>query len=153
MSDDWLIVIPGDPYWQPERAAADRAAAALAGMLSEQGRRGLEALWHDTVEVVHCFANLEGVSCPLCGADLYTGSWLGEAITERFEDGFATLDVTVPCCGAGISLNDLVYDWPMGFARFRLEVLYPDRAWLTDGELTEIADALGHPVRQILAHL
>lgn len=48
------------------------------------------------------------------------------------------------------SLHDLVYDWPRGFARFRIEVLYPDRSWLTDEELAALADALAHPVRQIL---
>ncbi|MEU6554604.1 hypothetical protein ABZ915_30665 [Streptomyces sp. NPDC046915] len=153
MSDTWLIVIPDDPYWRPDRAAADRAAAALAGMLSAEARRGLEARWHDTVEVVLCYANLEKISCPGCGAELYSGGWWGEAVTKSFEEGFATLEVAVPCCGAATSLNDLVYDWPMGFASFRIEVLYPERGWLTDGELTEVAEALGHPVRQILAHL
>ncbi|MFE7187748.1 hypothetical protein [Streptomyces erythrochromogenes] len=41
----------------------------------------------------------------------------------------------------------------MGFARFRIEVLYPDRAWLTDKELAELADAIEHPLRQVLIHL
>ncbi|MGW2235466.1 hypothetical protein [Streptomyces sp. NPDC001759] len=33
MSDNYLTVIPTDPYWQPGRDAADRAAAALSRML------------------------------------------------------------------------------------------------------------------------
>ncbi|MET9881184.1 hypothetical protein ABZZ36_42415 [Actinacidiphila glaucinigra] len=41
----------------------------------------------------------------------------------------------------------------MGFARFRIEVLHPDRSWLTDEELAALADALAHPVRQILIHV
>ncbi|MFF2511502.1 Scr1 family TA system antitoxin-like transcriptional regulator [Streptomyces sp. NPDC058086] len=32
MSDDVLSVIPTDPYWRPERAAADRTAALLADL-------------------------------------------------------------------------------------------------------------------------
>ncbi len=63
------------------------------------------------------------------------------------------LVVTVPCCDVETSLNELVYDWPMGFARFRIEILYPNRAWLTDEELTALTDALGHPLRQILIHI
>ncbi|WP_405907208.1 MULTISPECIES: hypothetical protein [unclassified Streptomyces] len=41
----------------------------------------------------------------------------------------------------------------MGFAQFRIEVLYPNRAWLNDQELASLADALGHPLRQILIHI
>ncbi|EKX63330.1 hypothetical protein Sipo8835_25475 [Streptomyces ipomoeae] len=109
MSDNYLTVIPTDPYWQPGRDAADRAAAVLSGMLpDDDARLGLDAQWHDSVEVV----------------------W----------------------CGAETSLNELVYDWPMGFARFRIEVLYPNRGWLTDEELAAVADALGHPLRQVLIH-
>jgi hypothetical protein len=41
----------------------------------------------------------------------------------------------------------------MGFARFRIEVMYPNRSWLTDEELTSLTDAVGHPLRQILVHI
>ncbi|KUJ35856.1 hypothetical protein ADL25_35140 [Streptomyces sp. NRRL F-5122] len=78
---------------------------------------------------------------------------MAEAVSARCDEGFSTLLVAVPCCEVQTSLNDLVYDWPMGFARFRIEVLYPNRAWLTGEELARVADALGHPVRQILIHI
>ncbi|MFF3504966.1 hypothetical protein [Streptomyces sp. NPDC003247] len=123
MGDNRLTVIPTDPYWRPGRDAADRAAAVLCGMLpDDDARRGLDATWHDSVEVVPCGADLEEISCPRCGAEPTPG-WWGQAVTERYDTGFSTLRVTVPCCGAVTSLNDLVYDWPMGFARFRIEVL------------------------------
>ncbi|MGW8353302.1 hypothetical protein [Streptomyces wedmorensis] len=153
MSDNYLTVIPTDPYWQPSKDAADRAAVVLSGMLSDDdARRGLEAKWHDSVEVVHCFANLERTSCPRCGTELAPG-WWGDAVSQCYDEGFSTLMVTVPCCDVETSLNELMYDWPMGFARFRIEVLYPNRAWLTDGELASLAGALGHPLRQILIHI
>ncbi|MCX5559747.1 hypothetical protein [Streptomyces sp. NBC_00038] len=153
MSGNFLTVIPTDPYWQPSRDVADRAAAVLSGMLpDDDAHRGLEAKWHDSVEVVYCGANLEKISCPHCGADL-ASAWWGEAVSERYDEGFSTLMVVVPCCDAEASLNELVYDWPMGFAQFRIEVLYPNRAWLTDEELATLADALGHPLRQILIHI
>ncbi|MGQ4389403.1 hypothetical protein [Streptomyces sp. SAS_270] len=42
MSDNYLTVIPTDPYWQLGREAADRAAAVPAGMLpDDDARRGL----------------------------------------------------------------------------------------------------------------
>ncbi|GAB1335732.1 hypothetical protein ACE1SV_23220 [Streptomyces sp. E-15] len=53
----------------------------------------------------------------------------------------------------------------MGFARFgigslhpnrawltRIGSLHPNRAWLTPEEPTRVAKALGHPLRQILTH-
>ena len=154
MSDNYLTVIPTDPYWRPGREAADRAAAVLAGMLpDDDARRGMDVMWHDTVEMVHCYANLTKISCPCCGAALDTGDWWGKAVSDGYDSGFPTLMVTVPCCAAETSINDLVYDWPMGFAQFRIEVLYPNRGWLTDAELAAVTDALGHPLRQILIHI
>ncbi|MBK3569064.1 MULTISPECIES: hypothetical protein [unclassified Streptomyces] len=151
MSDNYLTVIPADPHWHPDRAAANHATAALSALLPDaDARRGLSARWHDTVEMVHCGANLKTVHCPHCGAD--SDGWWGEAVQERYDEDFATLLVTVPCCGAETSLNDLVYDWPMGFASFRIEVLYPNRGWLTEDELASVTTAFGHPLRQILAH-
>lgn len=151
MSDNYLTVIPTDPHWQPTRAAADRAKAALSALLPDaDARRGLEAFWHDTVEVVHCGANLKTIRCPHCGAD--SGDWWAEAVQERYDEGFSTLQVTVPCCGAETSLNELAYDWPMGFASFRIAALYPNRGWLTEEELASVTAAVGHPLRQILAH-
>ncbi|MGW4698822.1 hypothetical protein [Streptomyces sp. NPDC004285] len=122
MSDNYLTVIPTDPYWQPSEDAADRAAVVLSGMLSDDARRGLEAKWHDSVEVVHCFANLKRISCPRCGTAL-APDWWGDAVSQCYDEGFSTLMVTVPCCDIETSLNELVYDWPMGFARFRIEVV------------------------------
>ena len=72
---------------------------------------------------------------------------------RAFEAGFATLTVTVPCCGGQVSLNDLRYDWPCGFARFELEAWNPNRDRLTADELAQLAAALGCEVRQILAHI
>jgi len=154
MSDNYLTVIPTDPYWQPGREAADRAAVVLAGMLpDDDARRGMDVQWHDAVEMVHCYANLEKISCPLCDATLGTGDWWGNAVSDSYDSGFSRLTVTVPCCGGEMSLNELAYDWPMGFAKFRIEVLYPNRGWLTDEELAAVTDALGHPLRQILIHI
>ncbi|MFD8914324.1 hypothetical protein [Streptomyces sp. NPDC059575] len=152
MSDDYLTVIPTDPHWQPSRDAGERAAAVMSGMIPGEARRGLEGQWHDTVEVVFCGFRFGGILCPHCGAEL-TANWWADAVSARYEEDFRTLVATVPCCGVGTSLNDLVYDWPTGFARFRIEALDPERSWLTDEELAAVAGALGHPLRQILVHV
>ncbi|WP_210583491.1 AMP-binding protein [Streptomyces sp. GESEQ-35] len=106
MSDNYLTVSPTDPYWRPGKDAADRAVALLSGMLpDDDARRGLEAKWHDSVEMVLCGANLEKISCPRCGAECSPG-WWGEAVSERCNEGFSTLMVTVLCCAAARTRED-----------------------------------------------
>ncbi|MFI6493252.1 hypothetical protein [Streptomyces sp. NPDC050564] len=83
MSVNYLTVIPTDPYWQPSQDAADRAEAVLYGMLpDDDARRGMEAKWHDSVEVVFCGATLAKISCPHCSAEFAPG-WWGEVVSER----------------------------------------------------------------------
>ncbi|MHA7859934.1 hypothetical protein ACX1DX_00905 [Tessaracoccus sp. Y36] len=77
-------------------------------------------------------------------------AWL-EEMDRAFKQDFTDLDTVMTCCGQPASLNDLNYDWPAGFARFRLASQNPNRGWLTPDELTTISAALRHPVRQILA--
>ncbi len=74
-------------------------------------------------------------------------------LDERAND-LAQLDVVTPCSGALTSLNDLDYDWAMGFARFEIGVLNGARNdyALQEDELDHVRSRLGHAVRQVLAH-
>ena len=65
---------------------------------------------------------------------------------------FIDLAVTTPCCALLSSLNDLVYDWPAGFARAELSALNPQRGWLDQAKLAQVASVLGHPLKQVMAH-
>ncbi|MFF3373340.1 hypothetical protein ACFYXF_10355 [Streptomyces sp. NPDC002680] len=155
MSDDVLSVIPTDPYWQPGRVAADRAAAIAADLAP--GVPGgvdvdIDVTWHDTLTVVDCGQNLRRIGCPRCGASIGTEWWAG-LLEATAGDGFATLATEVPCCGAAASLDELEYDWPCGFARFEIAVWNPERVWFDDEELATLGNALGHPVRQVRAHI
>ena len=141
MSDDVLSIIPSDPYWQLSREAGDRAAAIVAEL--EPGDFGdgvdidIDVSWHDIVTVVDCGANLERIGCPKCGTSIDTDSW-GDLLEERHETGFDNLVVSLPCCGAETSLNELAYEWPCGFAKFEIAIWNPERAWFTDEELSSI---------------
>jgi hypothetical protein len=155
MSDDVLSVIPTDPHWRPGRAAADRTAMIIAEMAP--GLPGgvdveIDVTWHDKLTVVDCGANLERISCPLCGDSIDT-EWWADLLEAHFEDGFATLAIEAPCCGGATSLDALNYDWPCGFARFEIAIWNPERAWFSDEELGALAKALGHPVKQVRAHI
>lgn len=148
MSDDVLSVIPTDPYWSPGPGAAERAAAAAAVLAGAEA----EAVRHDGVAFIDCGADLERIGCPRCAAPIDFDRW-SDLVGARFEEGFATLDAAVPCCGAEVSLNDLDYHWPCGFACFEIEILNPERPWFTVGEAARIGALLGHPVRQVRAHI
>jgi hypothetical protein len=72
---------------------------------------------------------------------------------HAYRNRFVDLATVTPCCSVAISLNELTYDWPAGFAQFELSVHDPNRGWLSDQEMSQLADALGQPVRQILCHM
>ena len=155
MSDNILSIIPADPYWQPAAEAAEAAMAVfrrLAPQLDGFVTTEYRITWHERVAVVDCGASLERIECPVC-QDAVDVEWWADLLEERAEAGFANLTVMAPCCGAEVSLNELRYDWPCGFARFELEAWNPNRDWLTAAELAEVAAALGCDVHQILAHI
>jgi hypothetical protein len=154
MSDDVLSVIPTDPHWQPERPAADRATAlvtALTGGLGADTDVEIDVDWYDVPSVVDSAQNLGRIGCPHCRGAIDLAWW--RDLVEEYEDGFPDLSVTVPCCGATTSLDTLDFDRPCGFARFEIAAWNPELSWLTEDQLTAVGQALGHPVRQIRAHI
>jgi hypothetical protein len=155
MSDDVLSVIPTDPHWQPDRPAADRAAALVTEMapgLPDGADVEIDVIWHDVVTVVDAGENLEKIVCSLCGGSIDLG-WWADLLEVHCESGFATLSVEVPCCRGETSLEALEYEWPCGFARFEIAIWNPERSWFDAEELALLADALGHPLRQVRAHI
>jgi hypothetical protein len=108
--------------------------------------------WHDRITVIDCGANLERIGCPTCGASIDT-QWWGDLLEDRYETGFADLSATVPCCGSNIQLDTLAYEWPCGFASFEIAIWNPGRDWFSNDEMNALQDALGYPVRQVMAHI
>lgn len=155
MSEDVLSIIPTDPWWQPDPATGERAVALVRALEPgdpDGAHTWSELTWHEAVAPVDCGANLERIGCPHCGATVDI-EWYAHLLEEHGEGGFTTLAVEVPCCGTATSLDALQYEWPCGFARFEIAVWNPERTWFTDDDLTAVAAALGHPVRQIRARV
>ncbi|WP_067821543.1 hypothetical protein [Actinomadura kijaniata] len=153
MSDFVVSVIPTDPRWQPSPEAADACADLLRALLyPEEPDPEVEIDWYDRVAIVHPHENLQHVTCPRCGREI--SDWFDELAEEAEErEGLTALEATVPCCGARIPLTDLRYDWPCGFARFEIAAWNPERQPLSGADLAALGEALGHPVRQIEAHI
>jgi hypothetical protein len=68
------------------------------------------------------------------------------------EGRFRDLRATTPCCGRRTTLNALAYSWPVGFARFTLEVLNPGLDSLPDRIHQRLEDVLACRLRLIWAH-
>jgi hypothetical protein len=117
------------------RAEADE----VASIVSEQ------------VEFIDQGANLERVSCPNCGSELAV-DWWQDAFDRASERQFADLSVATPCCGHSMSLNDLDFDWPAGFARFVIWAMNPADD-LTDAQVSALERTLDTPLRRIWRHL
>jgi hypothetical protein len=149
MSHNILRIIAADPKYVPDprqrQAGQDLLATFVGG--SAEVRDAVE----DQVVFVDCGENLDRISCPLCSVPL-AKKWWFEAMEGAYRSGFRELAVTLPCCGGSCSLNDLIYDWPMGFARYILETEDPGISGLEHRQLRALEEALGCRLRTIWAH-
>ena len=103
MSDNWLLFVPSDPIWQPSDEAAQKAAALLATFV---GDAGIVTERTEHIEIVHPFANWDGVECPSCRTDV--DEWFHDVGLKIWEgSSFTRLDCVLPCCGLPTSLNEL----------------------------------------------
>ncbi|MGW5667187.1 hypothetical protein [Micromonospora sp. NPDC003776] len=109
--------------------------------------------FHDRITAVDAGENIQRITCPRCDQQIPL-DWYGELIEET-EGEFDSLIVTAPCCLAAVSLDSVEFDWPSGFARFEIAVANPARAEyaFTRQEIAAIEAILGHPLRQVVAHI
>lgn len=149
MSDNWLQYIPTDPYFKPTAHSATVAEKLLDSFvpLAETVR----SEFNNSISFYHPGGNWSGVKCPSCGAD--AESWFNNFIDQLFENNFSSLVVKAPCCGATVSLNELNYLWPAGFASFAIEAMNPNVKALTSQQLSQLAQVLGCSLREIAVHL
>ena len=153
MSDNWIRLIPTSATWEPEAAAAEAATAYVASLFAAPGDSADEVVheFYGQVAFIDSGVNTASSTCRACGR--VTGvDWILEVIDARSND-LRDLKVTLPCCGVAANLNELDYDWPMGFALFEIGVLNGTRGRyeLDATELEQTGAILGHPVRQVLA--
>jgi len=148
MSDNILKLIPIDPLFVPDEQAQQAALDLFSSWLPMAD--AVSGTASDEVNFVDQGANWERVACPACGQALDEAIW--QAMMDAgFPTHFADLTVTMPCCGAIGSLNDLQYEWPAGFARYVLEALNP-AADLDENQLHQLEQIIGCRIRKIWAH-
>lgn len=127
----------------------------MTGLLSGPGDavERVENRFYHRVTLIDAGMYTTRIICPCCDGDIAM-DWLGSLVRQNGGVSFDHLDVTVPCCRAVIELDSLRYEEPIGFARFEISAMNPTQARdeLDAGELARVADLLGHPVAQIIAH-
>jgi hypothetical protein len=150
VSDNFLRLIPTDPDYLPTFDA--RASAIEKLRLWLPAADEITATATADVEFVDQGGNFERVLCPSCGTELALQDW-HDAMDRAAGTAFRDLSMVTPCCGAATSLNDLIYEWPAGFARFVLEAMNPNARDLTERQHRELEEVLGTPLRRIWSHI
>jgi hypothetical protein len=149
MSDNYLRLIPTDPEFVPTPASAEIARRRLAQLVPNAD--SVTVIVRDGVAFIDQGSNFERIRCPTCKSDV-DEQWWSERMNRAYGTDFSALLVSVPCCGATVSLNDLIYEGPAGFAKFVLEAMNPNVPDLTEEDLAELVRELGTPLRAIWAH-
>jgi hypothetical protein len=173
MSDNVLRIIPRNPEYLPDEKNFQRVLMRIAEFaydsFSERdcilkrktdiSREGIQVFSNSyenlKIEIspypqfLDNGSNLETISCPYCESAL-DSAWWADQVSVAWQSQFQNLLCMTPCCAQEVSLNDLKYEWLVGFARFVIEV--QEGRFLNEAELDEIESLLGCKLSQIMAH-
>lgn len=137
--------IPIQPAFVPGDPELEKAMEVLAPFVEHAE---VSFTVQGEIEFHHSGPAPKRIQCCACGAAV-SQEWWKQAVQRCFEASrCVNLEVTMPCCGAKVSLNDLDYSKPAGFARVLLEVHDANRA-LEPAELRHLEHALGVKLRRI----
>ncbi|MEO0831090.1 MAG: hypothetical protein AAFY03_11625 [Pseudomonadota bacterium] len=135
MADQFLVVIPADPSapLPPKAEALRDALARLAG--TDEAR----IKDYGKLQFIDAGQNAASIHCPSCNAPIETTLWHDWMQTDwHGADGFHLHKHTTPCCGTSVSLNELVYRAPQGFARWMISARDNGHGPLTPDERVSI---------------
>jgi len=146
MADHFLVVIPADP----KAALPDTSPALREALAALTGTREARVKDYGKLQFIDCGENFESIACPICEAAVSTDQWRAWMDTDwHGEDGFHLHRHTTACCGADISLNELDYRWPQGFARWFVSARNDGRGPLTSSEVARLEVVVGLPLKAI----
>ena len=151
MSDNWIRLIPQDPYYVPDVSLITIALEKFKAVAPKSD--GIEFEITDGIRFIDCGANFETISCPTCRREI-SMNWWQDRMTEDW-DGltFKLNKYRLPCCGNQNDLNELSYGWAVGFGRFNLEAINPGIGLLNVQYKEEFERILQTPLRVIYQHL
>lgn len=148
MSSNVLKLIPSSPDFLPPESAQIKAIELLKVFFSSTVDVATETTTQ--VRFIDAGSNWGRISCPSCGLEIDEEAWQ-RAMDSAYSTDFDDLSITVSCCGSTLSLNELDYAWPVGFARFVISIRDPKKK--LDGETLHLLEQLlGCQLREIQAH-
>jgi hypothetical protein len=146
MSDHFLVVIPADPKAELP-TSADALRDALAGIAGTDEARVKD---YGKLQFIDCGENFEWIICPDCRAEITVEQWRAWIDQDwHGEEGFHLHQHETHCCSARVTLNDLVYEWPQGFARWFVGARNEGRGPLSAEELEALEAVAGMPLKAI----
>lgn len=75
-------------------------------------------------------------------------------MADNYRNEFLALrSHAAPCCGNHVTMADLKYDWPQGFARFGIDAMNPKIGELQPDVKGRFEEILGVALRVIYQHL
>ena len=148
MSDNFIVLIPLDPRFVPDASRRETARRRFAAMAWGAAEVEMETL--DETRFFDCGENFERVLCPSCRSEIPEAWWKARMSDDQSGETFRLEAYVTPCCAARHDLNQLVYQWNMGFARFALRARNP-RGEIDDGYRWELENVLGVRLRLIHA--
>ena len=151
MSDDLLTIVPRDPTHVPLLSTQRQLEAALRRLAPESDEVVSESF--DQISFFDAGSNFERVACPQCAADLDLSWWQDRMDEDWRSGGFALAPYAMPCCQGQATLNELVYDWPQAFGRFRCTAINAGIGELSVEQKTELERVVGVPLLIVRRHL
>ena len=151
MSDIILKLIPTNPNFVPSSEKIKEAEALMKLIATTSNK--ITSITFDGIQFVDPGENLEKVLCPNCNKNIIQW-WSKQAMDSKYDPHvkqFTDLVITTPCCNSTFSLNDLVYEWQAGFARFSLESLNPGVKSISHEQFVGLEKTLGTKLRIIWA--
>jgi hypothetical protein len=140
MSDYWIILIPDSPHYVPSKATVTRAESLFRSFAPQAVT--IQATISSDIRFFDCGGNFERIICPTCTTEIDV-DWWSDQMTQEFESSFPLRPIQLPCCGTLKALNQLIYEWPQGFARFSLEAMNANIGKLTHDKREELERVLG----------
>jgi len=150
MSDNWITLIPDNPRFVPDLIKQAQARERFAEIAPAAD--SVEIKVCQKVEFFDCGGNFERILCPSCRLEIPV-RWWQLRMEQDYSDGFMLGEFRTPCCTKPVTLNDLIYEWPQGFARFALDAMNPRFGMLDEKYKEELERILGTNLRVIYQHL
>ncbi len=146
MADRFLVVIPVDPK-APLPETSDAVRGALANIAGTTQARVKD---YGKLQFIDAGLNAQSITCPTCQQDVAEDQWhMWMQEDWHGAEGFHLHKHQMPCCGATLTVNDLLYDAPQGFARWFIGARTEREGLLAPEELSQLEAVAGLPLKAI----